>query len=280
MSPRRSIVDGMGLALGVPVTLSIGAATAGLPALLERGGSRVEPRTRAAAGGDVAPVRTRLTLPQATACLGTAWYRVFGEQAPPQAIALLAGQWAHETGNGASMYNYNFGGIKGVGPSGLSVSQRTKEGWGENERSIVDRFRAYGSAEEGAEDYVRLLAKRYGGAIEAARQGDADEFVHQLKARGYFTGNEQVYAVSVRRLANQALDSIGEPALDLRALPELPILRVAEAAVAVPASGDRFAGVPTRAELTAVTFMSMTDALTRAALSISATERRRSEQET
>lgn len=214
------------------MTLSIGAATAGLPALLERGGSRVEPRTRAAAGGDVAPVRTRLTLPQATACLGTAWYRVFGEQAPPQAIALLAGQWAHETGNGASMYNYNFGGIKGVGPSGLSVSQRTKEGWGENERSIVDRFRAYGSAEEGAEDYVRLLAKRYGGAIEAARQGDADEFVHQLKARGYFTGNEQVYAVSVRRLANQALDSIGEPALDLRALPELPILRVAEAAVA------------------------------------------------
>jgi flagellum-specific peptidoglycan hydrolase FlgJ len=149
--------------------------------------------------------RTALSGEEAARALGHAYTQVTGERPSAATTAILTAQWAHETGRGASMYNYNFGGIKGTGPSGLSVAQRTREGWGAEERQIVDRFRAYGSATEGATDYVKLLATRYPKALEAARQGDAEGFVHALKARGYFTGNEQAYVRSVAGMTQQAL---------------------------------------------------------------------------
>ncbi len=99
-------------------------------------------RTKAAAPSPaiVPPVRTRLDGTQAADALRSAWTRVTGQPPSEHTVAILTAQWAHETGNGASMYNYNFGGIKGMGPSGLSVSQRTKEGFGASEHSITDRF--------------------------------------------------------------------------------------------------------------------------------------------
>jgi flagellum-specific peptidoglycan hydrolase FlgJ len=111
------------------------------------------------------------------------------------------------------MCNYNFGGIKGTGPSGLSASYKTKEGSGANEVTITDRFRAYQSPEEGASDYLALLDRRYPEAITAARNGDPAAFVHGLKQRGYFTGDETAYVRGVTGLSNmarnQGFDSIG-----------------------------------------------------------------------
>jgi hypothetical protein len=109
------------------------------------------------------------------------------------------------------MYNFNFGGIKGKGPSGFSVEQRTKEGYGETERTIRDRFRAYGTAEEGAVDYVKLLNKRFPKALEAARAGDAEGFVRALKSRGYFTGDENAYVRSVTSLSREMLGTELKP---------------------------------------------------------------------
>lgn len=120
------------------------------------------------------------------------------------------------------MYNYNFAGIKGTGPSGLSVAQHTKEGWGDTERRIVDNFRAYRTAEEGATDYVQLLAKRFPDAVEGAKQGDPAAFVRGLKSRGYFTGNEGAYLTSVARIAGRYLGQeldvshAAPPSLDYR----------------------------------------------------------------
>lgn len=148
---------------------------------------------------------TPLSGEQAAAALGQAYTALTGERPSGKTVAILTAQWAHETGRGASMYNYNFGGIKGTGPSGLGVSQRTTEGFGETEQHITDRFRAYRSAGEGALDYVRLLKSNYPKALEAARRGDARGFVHALKARGYFTGNEDAYVHSVGSLVERAL---------------------------------------------------------------------------
>lgn len=153
----------------------------------------------------VRAVRTALSPAEAASHLRSAWQTVFGEAPSEETVSILTAQWAHETGHGASMYNYNFGGIKGTGPSGLTVAQRTREGWGETETTIVDRFRAYRSAEEGAVDYVRFLSGRYKGALEGAKQGDAGLFVSQLKARGYFTGNEAAYTRSVSSFSQSAL---------------------------------------------------------------------------
>jgi Mannosyl-glycoprotein endo-beta-N-acetylglucosaminidase len=190
-------------------------------ALEARGAAEANGKT----GGLVPVVRTRLSAGQAQEALRAAWENVTGEAPSDKTLALITAQWAHETGNGASMYNYNFAGIKGKGPSGLTVSQHTKEGWGQTERRIVDNFRAYRTAEEGATDYVQLLAKRFPDAVQGAKEGDPAAFVRGLKSRGYFTGNEGAYLNSVAGIAGrylgQELDVSGAapPRLDYRPLP-------------------------------------------------------------
>jgi hypothetical protein len=172
--------------------------------------------------GVVQAVRTPVTSEQASSLIGDALEHVTGEKPSPETVAILTAQWAHETGNGASMFNYNFAGIKGTGPSGLSVVQRTREGFGASERTISDNFRAYRTAEEGAHDYVSLMKSRFPGALEAARQGDPAGTVRALKQAGYFTGDENAYTRSVTQLARQ----IGPASLqfaDTSALPVLPV---------------------------------------------------------
>lgn len=158
-----------------------------------------------AAGNLVPVVKTQLSAGQAQEALRSAWERVTGEPPSDKTLALITAQWAHETGSGGSMYNYNFAGIKGTGPSGLTVAQRTREGYGDSERRIVDNFRAYRSAEEGATDYVQLLSRRFPEAVEGARQGDPAAFVRGLKSRGYFTGHEGSYLNSVTSIASRYL---------------------------------------------------------------------------
>jgi flagellum-specific peptidoglycan hydrolase FlgJ len=158
---------------------------------------------RATKASLVKPFRTQLAAAETQVLLKDALTRVTGEEPSNDCVAILTAQWAHETGRGASMYNYNFGGIKGTGPSGMAVAQRTKEGWGSTEKTITDNFRAYASAEEGATDYVKLLARRFPEALEAAKSGDAVGTVRALKDKGYFTGNEAAYTRSVVRMARE-----------------------------------------------------------------------------
>jgi mannosyl-glycoprotein endo-beta-N-acetylglucosaminidase len=179
-------------------------------------------KTASNAGNLVPVVRTKLSAGQAQEALRAAWQNVTGEAPSDKTLALITAQWAHETGNGASMFNYNFAGIKGSGPSGLSVAQHTREGYGDSERRIVDNFRAYRSAEEGATDYVQLLSKRFPDAVAGARQGDPAAFVRGLKSRGYFTGHEGQYLTSVTNIASRylgqplELPSAAPPSLDYR----------------------------------------------------------------
>ncbi|HEY3668290.1 MAG TPA: glucosaminidase domain-containing protein [Polyangiaceae bacterium] len=221
---------------------TIQSISLGLPPAQDNADSRVKAspgfealltsRTQAAAAPAlVPPVRTRLDGLQAAEALKTAWTNVTGDPPSPKTLSILTAQWAHETGNGASMFNYNFGGIKGMGPSGLSVSQRTREGFGPSEHTISDRFRAYRTADEGATDYVKLLTQRFPEAALSAQSGDAAGFVSGLKQRGYFTGDAAVYTRSVASLSNVAmtqgfgavgshLGELGAPAeLDLHATP-------------------------------------------------------------
>ena len=183
-------------------------------------------RTRAASTLSlVAPTRTRLDGAQAASALRSAWKQVTGQPPSEQTVSVLTAQWAHETGNGASMYNYNFGGIKGASAGGLSVEQRTHEGFGATERTIMDRFRAYRSADEGATDYVKLLVNHFPEAAQSASKGDPVGFVQGLKKRGYFTGDPSAYTRSVSALAAQGLQrgfvSLGSHLGELGSPPEL-----------------------------------------------------------
>lgn len=153
----------------------------------------------------VRAVRTPLAGEQAAQALEHAWQQVMGEKPSEETKAVLTAQWAHETGRGDKMMNFNFGGIKGSAPSGLGTEYKTREGWGKTEVRIVDRFRAYQSADEGAADYVTLLAKRYPEAVKAAQAGNPEQFVRELKRAHYFTGNETAYVRSLSSLADAAL---------------------------------------------------------------------------
>jgi hypothetical protein len=215
----------------------------------------------------VASVRTRLDAGQASAALRAAWQNEMGEEPSEGTVKVLTAQWAHETGNGASMFNYNFGGIKGTGPSGLSVAQRTREGYGETERTIVDNFRAYRTAEEGAGDYVRLIKARFPGAVEAAKNADPQAFVHALKARGYFTGDEGAYTRSIVALSGMKMPE-GIP----NAPPTLEFQRAASA------PGFDVGYSVSDASSALVDGLTLADEISRAALRIAAATRPKGEE--
>ncbi len=237
---------------------------------------------RAPAATLVRATRTRLSGDEAAAALREAWQSTLGKAPSDETLSILVGQWAHETGRGAAMLNYNFGGIKGSGPSGLSAVYQTREGWGENEVKVQDRFRAYGSAAEGAKDYVSLLARRYPEAVRAAEQGDPQAFVQALKTRGYFTGNETAYVKSVTSLSSRALAdgyaALGTSPVNTRSptaveIEPLAELMLAENAVPPPeAPFPELRTQPARESLEVARFMSSSfaDEVSRAELLMSA----------
>jgi len=163
-------------------------------------------RTRTDTTTLVKAQRTPLSGSEAAEAIASAWTEVVGTPPSQSTVAVLTAQWAHETNRGRAMLNYNFGGIKGTGPSGLSASYGTKEGSGASEVHITDTFRAYRTPEEGAKDYVALLSRRFPKAIDAAKSGDPSGFVRALKERGYFTGDETAYRNNVSLLSAQALE--------------------------------------------------------------------------
>ncbi|MFO0611667.1 MAG: glucosaminidase domain-containing protein [Polyangiaceae bacterium] len=126
-------------------------------------------------------------------------YEAVTGRAPTGAtVDVLAAQVATETGYGASMVGFNFGGIKGSSPEGKTAVCKTHEVLNGQDVVIHDAFRAYDSAESGATDYVRLLERRFPQALDAASNGDVEGFARALKAKGYFTADEGAYARAMR----------------------------------------------------------------------------------
>jgi hypothetical protein len=175
----------------------------------------------------IAAQATRLSGSEAAASLAVAYETVFHQPPTPATLRVLVAQWSHETGGGRAMMNFNFGGIKGSSPSGLSAAYLTTEGEATAQVKLVDRFRAYGSAIEGATDYVNFLAKRFSGAMSEAQKGDAEGFVRALKRGGYFTGSEEEYVRSVTRLTEQAkvggFDAVGRGAAAAEQVARIPV---------------------------------------------------------
>jgi hypothetical protein len=150
-----------------------------------------------AAIDEVRPEVTFLSGNEAAKALSRAWKRATKQKPSFDTLVVLTAHWAHETAAGTSMYNHNFGGIKGRGQSGLSCLRGAREGFGYRTRVGRDRFRAYPDVASGADDYVSLLLRKYPTALEASERGEVSEFVQALYDGGYFTGSEQDYERSL-----------------------------------------------------------------------------------
>lgn len=142
------------------------------------------------------PARFRLALKRA-------YQQVTGKTATKETLDILTAHVSHETARGDRMYNYNFGGIKGVSPSGMTARYKTHEYIDGAKTKMVDGFRAYRNLDEGAVDYVALLATRYSSALHQAERGDIDGFSAALKQRHYYTAPVDGYSRALRGLLRQ-----------------------------------------------------------------------------
>ena len=164
-----------------------------------------EVETVAAQRTPVAPSRIR-------AALATAHRRLEGNSASNELLDVLTAHVSHETARGDRMFNYNFGGIKGVGPSGKTALYKTHEFVGGRKLKMTDGFRAYRSLDEGAVDYLKLMKGRYGSALERAEEGDVLGFSSALKRSRYYTAPEELYAKAMVAHVRQGIGDDGDNA--------------------------------------------------------------------
>jgi hypothetical protein len=168
----------------------------GAPASVER---------PAGASRQVEPQRTPVTRADLRAAISRALERTDGKRPADQLVDVLTAHASLETASGDRMYNFNFGGIKGTSPSGSTAVCRTHEVLGGKDVVIKDGFRAYGSLDEGALDYVRTMKSRFGGALAPAARGDVSGFASALKSAHYYTASEADYARGLNSLIGAPL---------------------------------------------------------------------------
>lgn len=152
----------------------------------------------------VEPTSTPVSRADLRNAIAKAYKTVTGKAASANVLDTLTAHASLETGSGGSMYNFNFGGIKGSSPTGEIAQTRTKEVIDGKEIEIRDGFRAYHSLDEGALDYVKLMKGRFGRAVSKAESGDLDGFAHALKQANYYTADETKYATALHSLSGVA----------------------------------------------------------------------------
>jgi flagellar protein FlgJ len=152
----------------------------------------------AARATEVEAKRTPASMQQIRAALSRAVQAVTGRSPSADALDVLQSQVSLETAHGSQMFNFNFGGIKGASPSGTTASYMTHEVLGGQDVTLSQGFRAYGSLDEGARDYVSTLQTRFPAAFAQAAHGSVDGFAHALKASHYYTASEASYDAGLR----------------------------------------------------------------------------------
>lgn len=172
------------------------------------------PRDAPRLESNVEGIHTPMRGPQVAAYLREAWRNVHNGQPPTnEVLAVLTAQWAHENGRrGRGMYNFNFGGIKAQGHAndtgwhGASTRLLTRED--HNPTLVFRNFRAYGSARQGAQDYLGVLMRVHGEAIaRVVASNDPRQYVQALHRSGYMTGSDPGgYIRSVTSLTRTALE--------------------------------------------------------------------------
>lgn len=185
---------------------------------------------------EVPLTRTATSRADIRAAISRAEQRLSGRSPSNSLVDLATAQACLETGSGRSMFNYNFGGIKGTSPSGMTAVSATHEWEGTTRYRTQARFRAYNSLDEGAQDFLSLLHRRYAPAIAAAERGDVDGYAHALKAGGYFTGPEARYANDLRGLLGLPRNAVA-PASEGETAPvgDATLMNAATAQASAPA---------------------------------------------
>ena len=135
-----------------------------------------------------------------------------------EAVGVMWAQYAIETGRGAYCWNWNIGNLKvtrSQADAGVPLFMLPGTWEIERGRRVVYEppheqtwFRWFASLSEAMSHHLVFLAKRYAPAWDAVRAGEPTEFAAKLKSRGYYTGDEGVYAASLRHLLREFLGAV------------------------------------------------------------------------
>lgn len=132
-----------------------------------------------------------------------AWMGLYDQTPSRQALLVLIGHFAFETGWGHACWNNNLGNVKHVAGDGYDYYQvrcdeivNGKTVWYDPPHPATS-FRAFSDLAKGVQNYLELLRGRFGVAWQFVENGDAPAFCHALKQRGYYTANEQQYTIGV-----------------------------------------------------------------------------------
>jgi hypothetical protein len=167
----------------------------------------------------VPTVITHLSEAESVYYLREAWKIIYNVYPANSSIALLYAQWALESGLGVYQRNFNYGNIKKVHENvklkikddgqlftmfRLNEVLNGKLEWFDPPH-IQTHMRCYKTAMDGAIDYIKFLSqrKRYIKAWQEVINGNAVNFVHQLRSAGYFTASEALYMKGVTHLTDQ-----------------------------------------------------------------------------
>lgn len=148
---------------------------------------------------------TPLTARQYASALLKAWKARLGVFPTKGQLGCLYGQFMVET-SGTHVYNNNLGNIKEIPNDGLPY-MALRGVWEIVGGKRVElpkthpgsRFTAFETLEQGADWYLKKLRTRFAASWPAIEKGDPDGFARALKRQGYYTADENVYAILLRQ---------------------------------------------------------------------------------
>jgi len=166
------------------------------------------------------PQTTILSETDAAKALFIAFKNVWGAPPKRESLAILFAQTALETGRFKLMRNFNWGNIKKRLPSSDKY-KFTMFRCGEiinGKQHFFDpphpetAFRAYESAEGGAEDYISLLLNKstFKPAWEQLIAGNPEQYSLELYKGKYYTANPTIYTSVLKKIYSQFLKNWDE----------------------------------------------------------------------
>jgi hypothetical protein len=176
-------------------------------------------------GGSTPAVRTQVSIADMHHAMSNAWTESVGVEPTDISVLTLMAQWALETGNGASMYNYNIGNFKSAGnngsPAGSYFPLPTTENIGGVTQHVTANFASYDSLDAGVKAYLQAMHGHFGSAWPDVLTGDLDAFAQHLYDKHYYTGIPphpvETYAAGLKARRNVIATTLG---IDLGASPD------------------------------------------------------------
>jgi len=136
---------------------------------------------------------TPISADQAAKALSAAYKSVVGRKPSFNILKLLVGQWASETGNGKSIYNYNFGNTMPTGSDKFYQVLHASEVIDGVNTPMDEKFAAYKTITDGAQAYIKVLKSR-AHWWKGLQSGNIDDFITGLTTSPkYFTASPASY---------------------------------------------------------------------------------------